>query len=37
MLKLVHKMETEKKISNWFYEDTFTLIPNPHKDPTKEE
>jgi hypothetical protein len=30
-------METEGTIPKSFYEATITLIPNPHKDPTKKE
>jgi hypothetical protein len=36
-LKLFHKIETEGTIPNSFYEATITLIPKPHKDPTKKE
>jgi hypothetical protein len=35
LLKLFHKMETESTPPNSFYEATITLIPKPHKDPTK--
>ena len=35
-LKLFHKMETEGTLPNLFYEATVTLIPKPHKDPTKK-
>ena len=31
------KIETEGTISYSFYEATITLIPKPHKDPTKKE
>ena len=37
LLKLFHKIETEGTLHNSFYEATFTLIPQPHKDPTKKE
>jgi hypothetical protein len=30
-------METVRALLNLFYEATFTLIPKPHKDPTKKE
>jgi hypothetical protein len=36
-LKLFPKIETEGTLPNSFYEDTITLIPKPHKDPTKKE
>jgi hypothetical protein len=35
LLKLFYKLETTGTLSNLFYEDTITLIPKPHKDPTK--
>ena len=35
LLKLFHKVETEGTLLNSFYEATITLIPKPHKDPTK--
>ena len=35
--KLFHKIETEGKLPNSFYEVTISLIPKPHKDPTKKE
>jgi hypothetical protein len=34
---LFHKIETEGTLPNSFYEATITLIPKPHKDPTKKE
>jgi hypothetical protein len=37
LLKLFHKIETEGTLPNSFYEITITLIPKPHKDPTKKE
>jgi hypothetical protein len=37
LLKLFHKIETEVTLPNSFYEATTTLIPKPHKDPTKKE
>jgi hypothetical protein len=37
LLKLFHKIETEGSLPNSFYEATITLIPKPHKDPTKKE
>jgi hypothetical protein len=37
LLKLFHKLETESTLPNSFYEATITLIPKPHKDPTKKE
>jgi hypothetical protein len=37
LLKLLHKLETERTLPNSFYEATITLIPKPHKDPTKKE
>jgi hypothetical protein len=36
-LELFHKTEREEPLSNSFYEATITLIPKPHKDPTKKE
>ena len=36
-LKLFHKIETEEILPTSFYEATITLIPKPHKDPTKKE
>jgi len=35
--KLFHKIETDRALPNSFYEATITLIPKPHKDPTKKE
>jgi hypothetical protein len=37
LLKLFHKIEAEGTLPNSFYEATITLIPKPHKDPTKKE
>jgi hypothetical protein len=37
LLILFHKIETEGTLPNSFYEATITLIPKPHKDPTKKE
>jgi hypothetical protein len=37
LLKLFHKIETEESLPNSFYEVTITMIPKPHKDPTKKE
>jgi hypothetical protein len=37
LLKLFHKIETEVTLPNSFYEATITLIPKPHKSPTKKE
>jgi len=34
---LLHKIETDGALTNSFYEATITLIPKPHKDPTKKE
>jgi hypothetical protein len=36
LFKLFHKMETERTLCNTFYDVTITLIPKPHKDPTKK-
>jgi hypothetical protein len=35
LLKLFHKIETEGTLTISFYEAAITLIPKPHKDPTK--
>ena len=35
--KLFHKIETEGRLHNSFYEATITLISKPHKDTTKKE
>jgi hypothetical protein len=37
LLKLFHKIETDDTLTISFYEATITLIPKPHKDPTKIE
>jgi hypothetical protein len=37
LLKLFHKVKTEQTLLNSFYEATATLIPKPHKEPTKKE
>jgi hypothetical protein len=37
LLKLLHEIETERTLPNSYYETTITLIPKPHKDPTKKE
>jgi hypothetical protein len=36
-LKLFHKIETEGTLHSSFNEATVTLIPKPHKEPTKKE
>jgi hypothetical protein len=36
-LKLFHKIETGGILPNLLYEATITLIPKPHKDPTKKQ
>ena len=35
--KLFHKREREGILDNLFYESTITLVPKPHRDPTKKE
>jgi hypothetical protein len=37
LFKLFHKIEREGTLPNSFYEAIITLIPKPHKDPTKKE
>jgi hypothetical protein len=37
LFKLFHNIETEGTLLNLFYEATVTLIPKPHKGPTKKE
>ena len=37
LLKLFHTIETERTLSNTFYEDTITLLPKPQKDISKKE
>jgi hypothetical protein len=36
-IRLFHKIETKGTLSNSFYEATITVVPKPHKDPTKKE
>jgi hypothetical protein len=36
-LKLFHEIEIEGILPNSFYEATITLLPKPHKDPSKKE
>ena len=36
LFKLLHKIETEGRLPNLCYECTITLIPKPHKVPTKK-
>jgi hypothetical protein len=37
LLKLLHKIKTQRTLPNSFYEGTVTVIPKPHKEPTKKE
>ena len=37
LFKLFHKIETRGTLPNLFYEATITLIPKPHKGPTRKE
>jgi hypothetical protein len=37
LLKLLHKIEKKSTLNNSLYENTITLIPKPHKDPTNKE
>jgi hypothetical protein len=37
LFKLFHKIETEATLPNSFYEAVVSLIPKPHKNPTKKE
>ena len=37
LFKLFHTIEMEGTLPNLFYEATISLIPKPHKDPTKKE
>ena len=37
LLKLCHKIETEQRMPNSFYEATVMLTPKPHKDSTKKD
>ena len=36
LLKIFHKIETEGTLPNSCYEAPVTLIPKPHKEPTKK-
>jgi hypothetical protein len=36
LFKLFHKIETEGKLPNSFFEATVLFIPKPHKGPTKK-
>jgi hypothetical protein len=36
-IETIHKIETAGILPNSLYEATSTLIPKPHKDPTKKE
>ena len=37
LFKIFHKIEAEGTLPNSFYEAKITLIPKPHKDPTRKE
>ena len=37
LLQLFNKIETEGTLLYLFYDATITLIPKPHKDPTKKK
>ena len=37
LIPVLHKIEAEGTLPNSFYEATITLIPKPHKGPTKKE
>jgi hypothetical protein len=37
LLKIFQNIETEGTLPNLFYEATITVIPKPHKDPTKKK
>ena len=37
LFKRFHQIEIEGTLPNSFFEATITLIPKPHKDPTKKE
>ena len=37
LIPVLHKIEAESTLPNSFYEAAITLIPKPHKDPTKIE